>query len=245
MHHGNISTRARTGDVLRECPNKDDGLPALNAVKGGAILFGSSTQVIGSEWQTFPAGMGFRVPEGQEMAAQLHYINPTSERITVAPRYEWFAIDEASVTQPLGPFAWRAAGFEIPPGSEYTFASGCRFPVPMNIVHVLPHMHRLGVAFTASYLGGPRDGDLFLSGKGYDPDNGVMVAYDPAVRLGQGDGASFTCTWRNSLSKTIIEGLGDNEMCILFGYAYPPENAYTAVATGPDACAVLAPPKSP
>src|SRR6185295_1260922 len=105
----------------------------------------------------------------------------TGERITVAPRYEWFAIDEASVTQVVGPFAWRGAGFEIQPGSEFTFTGGCRFPAPMKIVHALPHMHELGLSFTASYLGGPRDGELFLNSTGYDPDRGVMVAYEPAV----------------------------------------------------------------
>jgi hypothetical protein len=244
MHHGNITTRERSGEGLRECDDVEEGVAALNALKGGAVLFGSSTQVSGDEWQTLPDGMGFRIPEGQEIAAQMHYINPTSERITVEPRYEWFAIDEAKVTQLVGPFAWRGAGFEIPPGSELTFTGGCRFPAPMKIVHALPHMHGLGVSFTASYLGGPRDGELFLRSEGYDPENGVMRTYEPAIDLGQGEGASFSCSWRNSYKKTIVEGLGGNEMCILFGYAYPPENAYSANASE-GGCIHIAPPAPP
>jgi hypothetical protein len=186
--------------------------------------------------------MGFRVPEDQEVIFQVHYLNATGKALRVAPRYEWYAIEESSVTQELGPFAWRAANFEIPAKSEYTFTGGCSFPAPMRVVHVLPHMHKLGAAFRAEYMGGARDGEYFLRSTGYDPESGVMVSYEPAIDLSQGEGARFSCTWRNTLDKTIVEGLGENEMCILFGYAYPPENAFTAVAVSEDSCVILPPP---
>jgi hypothetical protein len=112
----------------------------------------------------------------------------------------------------------------------------------MHLVSLLPHMHRLGKHFTGGYLGGSLDSKLFLDSKGYDPDSGVLVQYEPAVDLSQGEGATFSCTWDNTLDKTIVEGIGDNEMCMLFGYAWPPENAFTAVATAPDACIYIAPP---
>jgi hypothetical protein len=107
-------------------------------------------------------------------------------------------------------------------------------------VNVMPHMHKLGTRFTASFAEGPLDGKAFLDSKGYDPDNGVVMQYDPAIDLSQGmtdeeraaqplggTGASFSCTWRNTLDKKIVEGVGDNEMCMMFGYAYPPEAAYS------------------
>ncbi len=33
-------------------------------------------------------------------------------------------------------------------------------------------------------------------------------------------------------------------MCILFGYAYPPEHAFTAVATDQEHCLAIYPPES-
>ena len=74
---------------------------------------------------------------------------------------------------------------------------------------------------------------------GYDPDNGVWTQYIPAIDLSQGEGARFSCTWNNTYNKTIVEGIGDNEMCMMFGYSYPYDNTYTAVATGPEQCVTV------
>nr|MBA2542295.1 hypothetical protein [Deltaproteobacteria bacterium] len=101
-------------------------------------------------------------------------------------------------------------------------------------VSLLPHMHKLGTSLDATYVGGPFDGQKFLDSPGYDPDNGVLAHYDPPVDLGSAGGLTFSCTWTNTLNKTIVEGVGDNEMCMIFGYAWPVDRAYTAYATPGD-----------
>lgn len=200
------------------------------------MLFGSSTQIEGEEWQSFPAGMAYPVRDGFEIVARMHYLNATQESLVVAPVYEWFTVDEASVTQMLGPFAWILQGWEIPPNAELTATGGCNFPRPMHIVLALPHMHRMGRSFTAQYKGGEADGELFLDSPGYDPENGVMTVFEPAVDLGQGNGAFFSCTWQNTLDKPLHYGSGDNEMCILFGYGYPYDSVFSAQSAGPKSC---------
>lgn len=246
MHHGNIVTRPKTGEGIRPCPANDDagkfGGEATAIFKGGAVLFGSSTQISGEEWQRFPDGMGYPIKEGFEIVARMHYLNVSNETVQVAPRYEWFTIDEASVEHLLGPFAWVLEGWEIPPKSKLTATGTCNVLGPMHLVHVLPHMHRMGRAFTADLLGGKYDGTRFLDSPGYDPDKGVMLEYDPPLDLSVADRFSFSCEWENTLDKTLVDGVGDNEMCILFGYAYPFENAYTALATGGDSCVLAVPP---
>lgn len=243
MHHGNITSRPKTGDGIRECDGAASALggEADDIIHGGAVLFGSSTQVKNDEWQSFPDGMAYRVKEGFEIVARMHYLNATSEALTLAPKYEWFTIDESALKQELGAFIWKYSGFEIPPQSELTVTGTCRIPQPMHLVNLLPHMHKLGTAFEVGFLGGAWDGREFLASKGYDPDQGVLMQYDPGVDLSQGDGATFSCTWKNTFDKTIVEGVGDNEMCMMFGYAWPPANAYTAAA-GPLGCIAVAPP---
>ncbi len=240
MHHGNVTTRPQTGAGLRKCPPKDSGLNSGSDVAaGGTVVFGSSTQLVGSEWQTFPPGMGYRVKTSHEIVARLHYLNASSKPITVAPKYQWYTIDESSLKTELGPFLWTYTGFAIPPHVAQTVTGSCTFPHPMHLVNLLPHMHKLGTHFSAGYLGGPLDGKSFLESPGYDPDNGVLVQYDPAVDLGLGDGARFSCTWNNTFDKTIVEGVGDDEMCMMFGYAYPPGNAYSVIASEGDNCVAL------
>lgn len=245
MHHGNVTTRPSTGEGIRACPPEEQGAfgsEAIDIVHGGAVLFASSTQIEGEEWQSFPDGMAYRVREGFEVVVRMHYLNTGSEPLTLSPTYQFFTVDEASVHTEMGPFAWVYQGFEIPPLSDLTIHADCAIPEPMHVVHVLPHMHALGTAFQASFLGGPLGGTRFLDSPGYDPEAGVMLQYEPAVDLSQGDGFRFGCSWHNTYAEPVVEGVGINEMCILFGHAWPPEHAYSVLASGETYCVPLAPP---
>jgi hypothetical protein len=245
LHHGNITTRRKTGEGFRKCEKEPGDHVAFDILGGGAVLFASSTQVAGTEWQTFPEGMGYRVREGFEIVARMHYLNPTPAPMTVSPRYEWYTIPEDTLKTELGPFAWSYSQFQIAPQTELTVSAECILHKPMHIVSVLPHMHTLGRRFTAGFAGGPRDGRLFLDADYGTRGESDIVQFDPAVDLSQGgagDGARFACTWHNTFDKVIKEGVGDNEMCILFGYAYPPEQAYSALATPQSDCLPVLPP---
>ena len=112
----------------------------------------------------------------------------------------------------------------------------------MHLVNVLPHMHRLGTSFSIDFLGGQLDGQRFLDSKGYDPDNGVLTFYDPPVDLTEAAGITFSCTWQNTFDRTIREGIGDNEMCMVFGYAWPVDKAYTAYASDGNCVMFATPP---
>ncbi|HUS63963.1 MAG TPA: hypothetical protein VMZ28_05430 [Kofleriaceae bacterium] len=232
MHHGNIVTRKKTGDGVRVCVGEErSALAQVSDVSnGGAVLFGSTTQLAGEEWQSFPPGMAYRIRDGYEIVARMHYLNASTQPLTVQPRYQWYTIDEATLTQELAPFAWDFQDLDIPPLSDYTVRGECAFVDAMHIVSVLPHMHALGTGFSAGFLGGPLDGKSWLSSRGYDPDQGVITQYDPAIDLGQGAGAWFSCSWHNSFDKRLVYGIGDNEMCTLFGYAYPPAASYSVYA---------------
>jgi hypothetical protein len=242
MHHGNITTRPKSGEGIRQCP-PDFGDASNDVTMGGNVLFGSSTQVSGEEWYRFADGEAYRVLDGFEVVARMHYVNPSDEEITVAPSYEWFTIDESKLVHEIGAFIWMYQNFEIPPLSEKTVTGDCTLPGdhPMHVVSLLPHMHKLGKALGATYTGGSFDGQEFLDSKGYDPDNGVLTFYDPPVDLTDAVGIKFSCTWQNTFDRTIHEGIGDNEMCMVFGYSWPVDKSYTAYAAD-DNCVMFATP---
>lgn len=243
LHHGNITTRPKTGEGVRPCEERTGlgGSEAVDVLDGGAVLFGSSTQVVGTEWRNFPRGMAFRIKQGFEIVARMHYLNSTSEPISVSPEYRWYTVPEEDVENELAPIFWDITGFEIPPNSQHTVSTECYFYEPMKVVSAMPHMHALGTRFTMGYLGGPKDGELFMDDVGFDPESDIYT-YSPAIDLSQGDGATFSCTWDNIFDKTIVEGIGDNEMCMMFGYAYPAKNAFSAISTDNGRCAVVLPP---
>jgi hypothetical protein len=247
LHHGNVTTRPRrpdSVDYVRVCPPEKTaaiGGEGSDVLDGGTVLFGSSTQVAGEEWQSFPEGMAFRVKEGFEIAARVHYLNASSAPLEIQPSYEWFTVDAAKVKTELGAFLWTYPNFEIPARTRTTVQASCTLPSPMKIVTLMPHMHKLGVSFTAGFLGGPLDGKNFLESKGYDPDRGLIMQWDPAVDTAHAEGVTFSCTWENTFDKTITEGIGDNEMCMAFGYGYPVGKVYTLMGTSGALCPALAP----
>ncbi len=237
MHHGNITARKRTGEGVRPCP-ADQGVlggEADDVLHGGSVLFGSTTQLAGTEWRVFPDGMGYPIEDDAEIVLRMHYLNATAEPITLAPRYEWFTIDEAKVTHLLGPFIWQYENFHIPPHSELTVTADCPIPRPTFMVDLMPHMHKLATRFYASFYGGEHGGEIFLDTPGFNPD-GLIRSFDPALDFTGADGFTFSCTWNNTFDKEIVEGTGDNEMCMLFGYAYPYDAAFTALASPGGAC---------
>jgi hypothetical protein len=246
LHHGNITTRHKSGDGVRTCKSGTQEDLAIEIANGGTVLFASSTQVRGTEWQRFAEGMAFRVPDDQEIVARMHYINATDKPIKISPRYEWFTVAESDLKQRLAPFAWTYMKFHIPPKSSLTVFGDCPLPRPMHLVQTLPHMHGLGRRFTLSLSGGPRHGELILDNDSYGARGETDIRlYDPAIDLtqgGLGNGARFSCTWENTFDKVIEYGVGDNEMCILFGYAYPPENTFSAAAQEDVDCITISAP---
>ncbi len=244
LHHGNLTTRKKTGEGIRPCEKGKGGVfggEAGDVLGGGSVLFGSSTQLVGTEWRRFSPGQAYRIKDGYEIVARLHYLNTSAKPITLAPKYEWFTVPEAEVTREIAPFFWAIQDFEIPPKSEFSVETECWVGEPMKIVDAMPHMHALGQRFFISYVGGDRDGEIFLDDTGFDEASDIY-SYEPAIDLSQGNGWRFGCTWKNTHNKTIVEGIGDNEMCMLFGYSYPAENAYSALATKDKCIPVPSPP---
>src|SRR5581483_6757233 len=215
MHHGNLVARKqRAMPGPRQCDDSEVGNQneALDVANGGAVLFGSSTQITGQEWQSFPKGMGYRLHDGLEVVARMHYLNATAQPVTITPRYQWYTIDESKLTQEIAPFLWENQDIDVPPLGDQTITGQCTFPATMHVVTAMPHMHKLGTSFRAGFFGGKLDGQAWLDSPGYDPEKGVMQQYDPSIDLGQADGAWFSCTWHNTLDEEITYGIGNNEM---------------------------------
>ena len=243
LHHGNVTARPKTGEGFRPCPDEQGSTAgeAADVIAGGTVLFGSTTQFEGTEWRVFPDGMGFPIGQDWEVVFRMHYLNPTAEPIELAPAYAWFTIDPAKVTHLLGAFIWVYGGFEIPPNAEHTVAAECALTAPMQIVSMMPHMHKLGTRYWSEFAGGALDGTVFLDTPGYNPD-GLITMFEPALDLSKAEGFRYGCTWQNTFDKPIVEGVGDNEMCMLFGYAYPYEAALSAYAASGGACVTIPPP---
>jgi hypothetical protein len=83
---------------------------------------------------------------------------------------------------------------------------------------VLPHYHYLGNHFRVSVIGGPRDGEVI---HGLDTFNAEAngKALDPPLDLTGARGLRFTCGYGNPRDESVGWGIGDQEMCVMLGFA--------------------------
>jgi hypothetical protein len=83
---------------------------------------------------------------------------------------------------------------------------------------VLPHYHALGDMLRLEIVGGPNDGELLWE---VNTSIGEVLGGIPEPHLGDMTGATgvrMTCGYENPRDEIVGSGVGDQEMCITFGF---------------------------
>ncbi|APR80242.1 Hypothetical protein A7982_05589 [Minicystis rosea] len=192
------------------------------------VLFASSTQVSGQEALTFPVGMGFRVDTSREIATDLHLLNTTTEPQRVELAYDFFTMPESDLENEVAPFTLQVDDFLVPPHSQKVIGSECA-SFGGQVVEMLPHTHKLRRAFTVDFIKEDETRDNVLSFGAFDSGSEIRVFDDPLSLEGVKK-VGFSCTFDNITDHDVVYGLGENEMCILFGYVFPVRSQFVGHA---------------
>jgi len=202
-----------------DCVERD--YTELEAALAGGVLFAQGTQAR-DEIQQFPEGVAIRVPARSKVIGQTHILNATSKQITTQARMQLHAIPGDDVTVPLNPFRLNYADLHIPPHSTAEFSGECNIQekllegkLDLNLYYVMPHYHYLGSQFRLEVLGGDRDGEVIVEHEG-EPRGYTL---DPPASLRGADGVRFACRYENSGDEEVGYGIGDQEMCVMLGFA--------------------------
>lgn len=223
LHHSNVISKPVNEDVgpnpYPGChPGADDPFSDLPAVIPD-VLFASSTQVTGREDLVFAPGQAFRVDPTREVSTNYHLLNVTSETQTIEVVYDFFTMPEEALENEVAPFAMQVNDFLIPPHSTQEISTTCRV-YGGNVVSIMPHFHQFSERFTTEIITPEGDAKMIYEDQGFDTESDI-VTYDPPIELGHYDSFRFGCRFNNTTDHDITYGLGDNEMCVLFGYLYP------------------------
>lgn len=189
------------------------------------VFFANSTQVVGEETLAFPAGMGFRFDPTREIATTIHYLNTGSAPQIVEVAYDFFTMPEADLEREVAPLSLGVNDFLVPPHSIGKVGTDC--PVFGGaVVSLMPHTHKLAQNFTVDLT---RDGkqERVLETGAYGLESDIHV-YDPQIPLSVETTMKFECTFNNTTDHDVVYGIGENEMCILFGYIYPVKAQFVA-----------------
>ena len=229
FHHSNWfvvpESYAPGGDGFFDCD--DRGFSELTAALRGTVLFAQSTQAQ-SEVQKLPPGVTIKIPPNYKVVADVHFLNIATRKLETNARMTLGLTHPKNVDTVVSPFRLQYHDLDIPPKSEARFSGECNFADPysqitggdldMKVYYVLPHYHGLGNYFQLEMMGGPRDGEEIFELKGFNAEaNGQTLT--PPVDMSGAKGFRFTCGYDNPRDESVKWGLGNQEMCVMLGFA--------------------------
>jgi Copper type II ascorbate-dependent monooxygenase, C-terminal domain len=232
LHHSNVIAKPvndETGpNPYPEChPGADDAFSDVPAVIPD-VLFASSTQVSGREELVLAPGLAFRVDPTREISTNYHLLNYGSAPARVEVAYDFFTMPDELLVNEVAPFVMQVNDFLIPPQAKLEVGGTCRV-FGGEIVSIMPHTHQFSERFVTDIVPPEAEGEPrnVYEDSGFDTDSDI-VTYDPPLSLGEYDSLRYSCLFHNTTDHDITYGIGDNEMCVLFGYLYPVEKQVVA-----------------
>ncbi len=225
FHHSNwfvVPEDNYTGpDGLFNCSER--GFSELGAAIAGTVIFAQSTQSQLEE-QRLGEGIVIKIPPRHKVVAGLHLLNFLPRAHTTELRMSLEAIHPGDVDIVVSPFRIGYRALDIPARSEARFKTECDLTeifgddVEMKLHWLLPHYHELGNHFSLRIMGGPRDGEELLSLSEFNAEaNGK--SFDPPLDLAGSQGLQLTCGFNNPRDESVGWGIGDQEMCLMLGFA--------------------------
>jgi hypothetical protein len=196
------------------------------------VLFANSTQVVGEETLTFPIGMGYPLDVSREVSSDFHLLNAGGEAEVVEVVYDFFTMADGDLEMEVAPFLMQVNDFLIPPHTTKTIGSTCTV-FGGHIITMMPHTHKMAQSFTVDLLPNAGGEKRVLDDGAFDLESDIHT-YDPPIDLTDIDKARFECIFDNNTDHDVVYGIGENEMCILFGYIYPREKQMVGYAESED-----------
>ena len=207
----------------------EQGFEELKAAVYGGVLFAQSTQVA-SEDHRFLPGAVVRIGERARIIAAAHVLNPTPTDVLTEMRITLDTIPQEEVSAELQPFRFTYFDLDIPAQSRAEHTSTCDLTdsfkrisnedFDLRLHYILPHYHGLGDRFRLEIAGGDRDGEaLYDEMNLYGHPQGRT--FEEPISLGEigAHGFRFLCGYNNSTDDTVGWGIGDQEMCVMLGFA--------------------------
>lgn len=172
-----------------------------------------------------PEGVGFPFDANQMIRLEMHYINTTTETVTLESSATFHTIPESEYVHPADFLFIGTIDIEIPPRSTTTVGPRY-FPLPgdyseATFFAITGHEHRFGTGvkvWTATDESDP--GALVYGPEPFLWDEPETVEGEFTVPAG--GGFKFECTWNNTSDGTVRFGESANqEMCFFWAYYYP------------------------
>jgi hypothetical protein len=207
-HHTVLTAGAPTGP---------DGISNCNALENNSsMIFGSG---VGDIEYHFPAGVGVKIPAGQQLLLNLHLFNIADAPLTGTSGSEAIMVAASAIENEAESLLMgRTFGLTIPTG-ESTQNGSCTFDQDHTLLTVGPHMHQLGTHMRVDAIRAA--GDIMVHDAAYDFQDQKLYVLEP-ISVKTGDKITVACSYTNDTGGTVSFGdSSEEEMCFAIMYLYP------------------------
>jgi hypothetical protein len=168
-----------------------------------------------------PEGTALKFEGGTLLLINAHYINASTQPLTVQIAINLYTVPAEQVTQEAGIFFIYNPFIHVPPLASSDAHEICPVAKDVTLVNAESHMHRRGVGYVANLRAA--DGTLvqeIYSGHEWEQvPNKVM---SPPLALAAGQLIDFKCSYMNTEDRVVSQGRTTrDEMCMFLGLYYP------------------------
>ena len=200
------------------------------------VLFANSTQVIGGERYALAPGYAYELEPGIEVMTDVHIQNTTPDELRVEAAWDFYTMPASEVTSPSAMFVYIFLDFLLPARAAKTITAECNWSGG-DVAAIMPHTHQWATGFNVDFgTAKMREYDDMPEVGGWEETlvrpyeragtglaDSDIETYDPPVVTADANAVRFECQFDNTTDHDMCFGIGENEMCFLFGYTSPPE----------------------
>jgi hypothetical protein len=204
-HFAAFRIKDLTTAAIMDCPN--GGLEAHEFVHASQTL---------TQETTYPKDVGRFLHATDGLRLQVHYLNTTSDPLSVKATLSMNYVDADSIKYKAGGVFLNNLGLTVPPGKS-TQTKSWALTSDIKLLVAVSHMHRHALDFTSS----ADDGRMLYESQ--DWDGPTPATFDPPMEIATGTTITWSCTFQNDtgMNLTFGESASANEMCIFNGVYYP------------------------
>jgi hypothetical protein len=172
----------------------------------------------GGDTVALPEGVMWRIPAGNALAVQTHYLNTSDQPILAESVLDVKLVPAAGEHLIASQFAVTSLAIELEPGQS-SLETDCELPQDIELVMWANHMHELGATVTTDLTTGDeveviKDDPVWDYEWAFNP-NFAHREVDDTMVLPAGSTVRVACTWVNEGGGTVRF---PDEMCVFFGY---------------------------
>lgn len=174
-----------------------------------------------------PPGVVFRVPAGQALVVQTHYLNTSDQTIRGESVLDIKTVEASDEHVVASQFTMTSLAIDVIPGGQTQLETNCVMPRDVELVMWTNHMHDLGTMQLTELTVGDelrtiKSDPVWDYEWAFNP-NFEQRGLDEALVLPAGSTLRTSCNWFNDTGAAVAF---PDEMCVFFGYYLGTEDLY-------------------